>query len=113
MTDLATRLKLINETARHRHASTEEATASIVGILKEMGEDETKGEQTAEYALYALSHFAILIGNIASAANEAAAAYQEIAAYSAEACFVEAEEKEKASVKPNEREFLGKGPRNT
>lgn len=107
-------LERIQFNARHRHEGTEEATASIVSLVKSIEEGGLPEEQKVSYALFALTHMAVLVGNLVSAMNETASAVQAMSVLAHENFRLDQqamEEQAKASVK-QERDYFGKGKKN-
>lgn len=111
MTDntLIKRLSKIEEMARHRHASVEDATGGLVGNINAALDTTISEAERLQHVGFAVTHLAVLIGNIAGALNEQAHATQELAAYAAEGFRMDMEELNKSLVKVGERDFLGKG----
>lgn len=112
MKDLNEQLANIDRHARMRAESVETAVASLIGnaevVLQAINDDDAA--KAGEHTFNAFSHFAVLLGNVASALNEIAAAQSKLAVSVAMDIDTVAEAME-AENKPFDRTFLGKGPK--
>ena len=101
------------EMARHRNALVEEAVSGVVGNIECVSKaiDADKPTEAGQHAFYALTHLAVLIGNIAAALNESAVAAQELSLIASENFRLDQEDAQrraKESLKLNERDYIGK-----